>query len=236
MCKSKVWERISRSTLASLTMLAALLFCGLATSPASVAQGRDNTTTVVDVRNPWTGQVWMDRNLGASRAATSSNDSRAYGDLYQWGRPADGHQRRNSPTTSTLSSSDQPGHGSFILAPDSPYDWRSPGNDSLWQGVNGVNNPCPEGYRLPTDAEWNAERRSWSSNNAAGALGSPLKLPMAGYRSGSDGSLVGVDYNGYYWSSTVSRSDARLLFFHRAEFGRASYLRAIGLSVRCIKD
>ncbi|TVQ69380.1 MAG: hypothetical protein EA363_09615 [Balneolaceae bacterium] len=236
MSKSKVWKWISGSTLASVAMFAALLFFGLATHPASAAQNRDNTTTVVDVYNPRTGQVWMDRNLGASRAATSPSDSRAYGDLYQWGRPADGHQRRKSPATSTLSSSDQPGHGSFILAPVSPYDWRSPRNDNLWQGVNGVNNPCPEGYRLPTDAEWDEERKSWVSNNATGAFRSPLKLPMPGYRSNSDGSLVGVDYNGYYWSSTVSRSDARFLFFHHGILGRASFPRAVGRSVRCIKD
>lgn len=105
-------------------------------------------------------------------------DELAYGDLYQWGRAADGHQKRNSPTTSTLSSSDQPGHGSFILAPP-PLDWRSPQNDNLWQGVNGVNNPWPVGYRLPTEAEWEAEEQTWSSSDAAGAFASPLKLPVA---------------------------------------------------------
>ena len=47
-----------------------------------------------------TGQVWMDRNLGASRVATSSTDSAAYGDLYQWGRGTDGHEKRTSSTTS----------------------------------------------------------------------------------------------------------------------------------------
>lgn len=45
-------------------------------------------TTVVDVTNPTTGKTWMDRNLGASQAATSSTDDLAYGDLYQWGRRA----------------------------------------------------------------------------------------------------------------------------------------------------
>jgi hypothetical protein len=50
----------------------------------------------------------MDRNLGAARAATSSTDAEAYGDLYQWGRGTDGHEKRNSQTTSTLSSSNTP--------------------------------------------------------------------------------------------------------------------------------
>ena len=67
------------------------------------------------VTNPVTGRTWMDRNLGASRVATGSTDAEAYGDLYQWGRAADGHQKRNSSTNTTQSSSDNPGHGNFII-------------------------------------------------------------------------------------------------------------------------
>jgi len=191
--------------------------------------------TVVEVTSP-TGRIWLDRNLGASRAATSSTDSQAYGDLYQWGRAADGHQRRNSPTTTTLSSSDQPGHGSFILAPNSPFDWRSPQNNNLWQGVNGINNPCPAGYRLPTDAEWDAERRSWSSNNAAGAFASPLRLPVAGLRDLSSGSLYSVGSFGYYWSGTVVGTGSRYLSFYSSDASVSSKRRASGLSVRCLKN
>jgi len=88
-------------------------------------------TEIVDAVNPKTGKTWMDRNLGASRAATSSVDELAFGDLYQWGRRGDGHQCRNSPTTSVLSSTDQPSNGNFIIAPNSPFDWRSPQNTSL---------------------------------------------------------------------------------------------------------
>jgi hypothetical protein len=40
-----------------------------------------------------TGKIWMDRNLGASRVATSVSDTLAYGDLYQWGRGTDGHEK-----------------------------------------------------------------------------------------------------------------------------------------------
>lgn len=193
-------------------------------------------TEVVDVTNPATGRTWMDRNLGATRAATSSTDSQSYGDLYQWGRAADGHQRRNSGTTSTLSTSDQPGHGSFILAPNSPYDWRSPQNSNLWQGVNGINNPCPGGYRLPTDAEWEAERRSWSSNNAAGAFNSPLRLPVAGYRDNGSGSLANVGSFGVYWSGTADGAYSRRLRFGSSLAGMFSNRRAYGFSVRCLKD
>jgi len=102
------------------------------------------------VFNSTTGKVWLDRNLGATQVATSSTDANSYGWLYQWGRGTDGHQIRTSGTTSTLSSSDTPGHGDFILINSSPYDWRSPQNDNLWQGVNGINNPGSPGIKLKT--------------------------------------------------------------------------------------
>ena len=193
-------------------------------------------TAIVDVTNPTTGSIWMDRNLGATQVATSITDANSYGDLYQWGRRSDGHQCRNSPTTSTLSSTNQPAHGNFILSPGSPYDWRSPQNTNLWQGVNGINNPCPSGYRLPTETELNTERLSWGSNNAAGAFASPLKLPAAGYRSFSFGSLNDVGTYGSYWSSTVSSINSRFLDFYSSDAFMLSSYRAYGLSVRCIKD
>jgi len=178
----------------------------------------------------------MDRNLGATQAATSSTDAASYGDLYQWGRRSDGHQCRTSATTTTLSSTDQPANGSFIILPNSPYDWRSPQNDNLWQGVNGVNNPCPGGYRLPTEAELEAERVSWSSNNAQGAFASALKLPVAGYRNGSNGSLNYVGTNGGYWSSTVGGVNSQDLSFDSSDANMLGNDRARGNSVRCLKD
>jgi len=194
------------------------------------------SATVVAVTNSSTGKIWMDRNLGASQVATSSTDANSYGDLYQWGRRSDGHQCRTSATTTTLSSIDQPAHGNFIISPVNPYDWRSPQNTNLWQGVNGVNNPCPSGYRLPTETEINAEHLSWSSNNSAGAFASPLKLPMAGYRYVSNGLLFSVGSNGYYWSSTVSGTAARYLYFDSGDASMFTFYRALGGSVRCLKD
>ena len=184
-------------------------------------------TVIVDVINPSTGEIWMDRNLGATRAATSLSDASSFGDLYQWGRGNDGHQCRSSSTTTILSSSDQPGNNNFILVSGSPNDWRIPQNNNLWQGVNGINNPCPNGYRIPTETELNLERLSWSQNNANGAITSPLKLPKASERSGNSG--------GHYWSSTVIAAGSRSLRFDNSA---AMYddLRKNGYSVRCIKD
>jgi uncharacterized protein (TIGR02145 family) len=206
--------------------------------PAGTVHCTPTPTAVIEVINPTTGRTWMDRNLGASRVAISSTDAEAYGDLYQWGRRADGHQCRNSGTTSVLSSTDQPAHGKFILEPGLTYDWQNPRNDNLWQGVNGVNNPCPIGYRLPTVTELDAERVSWSSQNSAGAFATPLKLPVAGYRSLSDGSLndSGSNGPGLYWCSTAGGTLINNLFFDGGDSRMSGGYRAHGFSVRCLKE
>ena len=185
-------------------------------------------TQIVEVTNPITGRTWMDRNIGATRAATSSTDSEAYGHLFQWGRNPDGHELRTSGTTTTLSSTDVPGHGDFIIGSS---DWRSPQNDNLWQGI------ITDGWRLPTDAEWNEERLSWDSSDSAGAYGSVLKLPMAGLRNNSNGLFGNVGSSGSYWSSTVAGSYSRSLRFNSNSASAFSFnSRATGFSVRLIKD
>ena len=183
-----------------------------------------------------TGECWMDRNLGASQVATSSTDANSYGDLFQWGRGDDGHQDRSSSTTST--NADSPGHGNFITEGSSPYDWRSTQDDNLWNGESATNNPCPSGWRLPTGTEWEAEiTTDFTSPNAAGAFGSVLKLPMAGYRSKANGSFVLVGARGLYWSSTASSNAARYLNFNSiSSTNSPTGSRGEGFSVRCLKD
>jgi uncharacterized protein (TIGR02145 family) len=214
------------------------------------------------VTNPTTGETWLNNNLGASYAnvnhpdfnpiqqATSSTDDKAYGSFYQWGRYSDGHElidrnagdpHSTSSTANTNANTPVPNAGNiwdgkFILESISPYDWLTPQDNTLWQGVNGTNNPCPSGYRLPTEAELNAERSSWSNNNAAGAFASPLKLLAAGGRHRDNGSLLVVGSYGYYWSSTVSGSNAKYLSFDSSVTGMGTDDRADGVSVRCIKD
>lgn len=194
------------------------------------------TTEIVEVTNPVTGRTWMDRNLGARQAASYSADPASFGDLYQWGRLIDGHQCRTSSTTIVISTSNIPGHGDFILEDETPYDWRSPENNDLWQGITGINNPCPCGFRLPTAEEWQQEQASWTSNNAAGAFASPLKLPAAGNRNGASGDLQDVGGWGHYWSSSIFSTNSGALDFLSSWAYIGNYGRSNGLSVRCIKN
>lgn len=195
-----------------------------------------SATTIVDVVTA-TGKTWMDRNLGASQAATSLTDANAYGDMYQWGRGQDGHQCRNSSTTATASSTDQPGHGLFIT---NNSDWRSPSVDNLWNGVNGVNNPCPSGYKVPTFAELDAERAQFASQDPTGAY-NYLKLTYGGRRQ-SNGIIGNAGTGGYYWTSTSnaltqsSRSFALWASPFTFYYHSSGDQRHQGFSVRCIKN
>ncbi len=196
---------------------------------------------VPTVTNPATGEIWMDRNLGASRVAISYNDAAAYGDIYQWGRATEGHESRTSITTTINANTPVPNAGNawdglYILEGFSPYDWLIPQNTSLWQGVGGTNNPCPAGFRIPTKAEWQAERESWTSNNRAGAYASPLKLTVTGFRHRSNGFLYTVGQDGNYWSSTTGGSGAEGLGFGASVALEGTASRAYGFSVRCIQD
>ena len=187
--------------------------------------------TVVGANN----RCWLNRNLGATQVATSSTDANSYGDLFQWGRGDDGHQTRTSSTITTLSNSDQPGHGNFIRVSVSPFDWRSGNNTNRWNAIPIVNNPCPSGWRVPTEVELNAERNSWITSNAAGALASPLKLPMAGYRDDT-GALNFVGTRWYYWASKTYGNPSEAIGFDSGFTWPDGFGNVHGLSVRCIKD
>lgn len=178
------------------------------------------------------GKIWMDRNLGESQVATSSSDVLSYGDLYEWGRANDGHQLRNASTTTTQSSTDSPANSLFIMGSG---DWRNPSNSNLWQGINGINNPCPSGFRIPTKVEWEIEMTSWSSQNDAGAFASPLKLPNAGFRN-TDGNIYTNTTFSDYWSSTIIGGNSGRMFFYPGGAGTDGISRSFGFSCRCIKD
>ena len=180
-----------------------------------------------------------------------------HGDLYQWGRRRDGHEKRNSQNhannnttaqgsqvaNSVLDANGQVssgnGVGRFIKQNSGNWDWRANQLNTLWNTnteenpVKHVNNdPCPEGWRIPTNAEWagvhaNNDRRHIGTYSHSGtASGTPglmyrlrtsgtgsvdntmtaeqasIFLPAGGNRHTNNGALTEVGSMGAYWSST----------------------------------
>ncbi len=209
------------------------------------------------------GRCWLDRNLGACPDTdpadyTGIGDDRAYGDLFQWGRLDDGHQIADCPEgyeegdplcgddrfTRDTTDEDVPGHDKFIFnRTTSPFDWRIPRSHDLWQGVNGDNNPCPDGWRVPTEEELQVELDSWPIKNKHAAFDfSPLRLSPAGQRQHFSGNFFGYGERGYYWTSTIdfgnaSKAGKRLYFGHLDNAVIGGTLQRInGATVRCIEN
>ncbi len=192
-----------------------------------------------------TATCWMDSNLGASQVATSATDTTAYGDYYQWGRAADGHQISTS-TTATLAPNFTPNHAQFITIDPStpPNDWTAAGVDdngeirqALWSRTDG-SSICPTGFRVPTTAELLAEVSSWSSTGISGAFASDLKWTYAGSRFFRTGA-VSSGFSGSYWSravDTVVTSNSAYLSIGGFSGTITFRNRSRGHSIRCIQN
>jgi uncharacterized protein (TIGR02145 family) len=188
-------------------------------------------------------------------------DATVYGDLYQWGRPTDGHQKRTSAITSTLATSTVPGHDKFI-APGivSPYDWYYwHGTSTLWSVPKAANDPCPQGYRIPTIAEmesiwqpasgntwvWNSTGTPGYKVSSDGGSTFSLFLPAAGLRNTEgrldyDNSGNDVGYTGRlggYWTTTPISGSFYIFYVEENRPSPISYNgRANGYSCRCVKE
>lgn len=192
----------------------------------------------LEVASPFTKRVWLDRNLGATKVCESYDDEKCFGDYFQWGRGNDGHEKADSILTKDLSSNEIVEHNKFIIGSrDTRYDWLNVQNNTLWQGLYGENNPCPQGFRLPTAGEYKAEIIDQAGNNQHKIYKSFLKLPTAGYRN-YDGVVNNQGFDGRYWTS--SRKSQFSLALISTNGGETPYIfffeRSNGYNVRCIKD
>lgn len=147
------------------------------------------------------GGVWkefMCHNLGAD---TSANPfilvKEIHGDYYQWGKS-------EPVATADTPQGSIPGYSDIPIA--EADDWLD--------DEKGEFDPCPNGYKVPSRAQWN----EIIDNNEATVIGpweegvanwdsgvqfgDSLLLPAAGLRMGSGGSLLGRGGSARYWSST----------------------------------
>ena len=204
-----------------------------------------SATQVTDV--VYGTQTWMDRNLGARQVADAINDVFSYGNYYQWGRPADGHEitvwngttktagRGLADVIATLAADANPSYANFIT---SSSDWlatpATSGTATLWATAN--QGPCPANYHVPSLAEWNTADATTGWDNSTDTYDSALKLPSSGFRSRSNGTLYNQGTSGDCWSSSVSGTGASGLYFSSTVASTYNDHRAYGFTVRCLKD
>lgn len=186
-----------------------------------------NGTAYGTVTSPYTGRVWLDRNLGATQVCTAFDDTNCYGDYYQWGRNADGHENSLSKITD-LQAIDvtMVGHGDFI-AYSQPYryDWAIEADPAGWvRAANwsetDASSVCPIGFRVPTVEELKAELLDMGSAQIndngipqENAFTSFLKLPSSGYRNFYTGSMRVVGLIGFLWSSSTGYTTSAFINF-----------------------
>jgi hypothetical protein len=204
------------------------------------------------------GMAWLDRNVGATVAPTSWDDTTqaSLGSLFQWGRRADGHQFRDivkgnndadvkvtdgNGGTKDCSTTNQPEHGNFILGTNAEggYNWRTTAADCkvdakrthFWSVPGSLNNGvCPTGWKVPSEQDF-AQLDIESAEDAFAKIG----LSAAGYRDISNGSIHHVGMYGHYWTSGVDGDRSRNLSFYSDSVFIRSNLRSGGFSVRCVK-
>jgi len=147
---------------------------------------------------------------------------------------------------------------SYIATYGYLYDWNTAMNGAGSSATNpsNVQGICPEGWHLPSDAEWTqltdylggedvaggklkeAGHDHWQSPNAGANNVSGFTALPGGYRN-SDGSFYYIGYKGYWWSATengASNAWYRYLLYGDSYVYRYYNFKSLGYSVRCVKN
>jgi len=198
-----------------------------------------NGTSYGTVTSPYTGKVWLDKNLGATRICTSFNDTQCYGDYYQWGREFDGHQNKNSGILNTLALDITSAGSNFIATSDnswlvSTFDTFGTIRQANWTSTNGTS-ICPKGFRVPTSLELSQETIDEGVTDGQTAFENFLKIPSAGERISNTG-VLSQDNIIAYWTDTPFINIASAIIIYDGNALITNISMSTGLSVRCIKD
>lgn len=194
------------------------------------------------------GVTWAPYNAGYS-------DLYPYGLLYQWHRKYGQTYTGETPAPTFSSSATTLSTASgfinknrFYYKTTSPYDCISP-QQASWN-MDRMYNPCPDGWRVPTDAEFQLLIDSgnswgtgpggipgiWFGENHSGSKEGCVFLPASGFRDHTATTNL-RDTWGLYWTSSINSISANALIFSSDNTPAISArYRASANSVRCVKE
>lgn len=182
-------------------------------------------------------EIWLDRNVGATSTDVSSESS--YGFIYQPGRIAPGWVANSQTGTTYPNEIYKLDNATWFNGTPTAVVVSKINGGSITVEPNkvGPNNPCPEGYRLPTDEEWKKLQEYLVKNNSSFKDGL-LHLPFAGgYQKNTGTSHTGIGTDGNYWAAPYDNNQVAGIFFsaNANTTTIAKRLKGMGLSVRCVK-
>ncbi|MDD2477285.1 MAG: FISUMP domain-containing protein [Dysgonamonadaceae bacterium] len=196
------------------------------------------------------GNVWW----APINAGYDSNHK--YGLLYQWHRKyGQGYDSENSTPelkdtqVDLIIGNDIVNKNVFFLTTSFKNNWCTTYYNSWEMSV--INNPCPEGWRVPNNVDLialNSTGSTWT--DAGGADNLPgrwygydhssaktysIFLPAGGTR-WYDGEATLRNTHGFYWSNLAPYGYASMLFFIKDRYSMSEDDRISGHSVRCVHD
>ena len=125
-----------------------------------------------------------------------------------------------------------------------------------WYAVNDPRGLAPNGYHIPTDAEWTtltsylggtvtaggkmkeAGTSHWLSPNTNATNSSGFTGLPGGFRF-TDGGFYNIGFSGYWWSSSEATTNSawdRNLFYYEGKVYSYNRDKRAGLAVRCLRD
>jgi len=113
------------------------------------------------------------------------------------------------------------------------YDWATAMNG----GESGAQGICPTGWHIPTTAELTILFNAYTAGQLQTVSTSAFSGILAGGYNSDLGGFVDRNFLGYWWSSTeYNTNNAWIKYVNGPGKGDAYINKAIGISVRCLKN